>query len=87
MKTRLLKRLRKQANDAYKIVPDTLTEGWYIQYYDHLYNRWKNYHYYFDLDSGIKGLECLRQRTFISLVNELKGKRDYKRRLKQVKYL
>ena len=87
MKTRLLKRLRKQAYDTYKIVPDELAEGWYIQYYDKFYNRWTNYCHYSNLDFCIKRLECLRQWEVESLVNKLKIKRDYKRRLKQVKYL
>ncbi len=87
MKTKLLKRLRKQADDTYKIVPDELAEGWYIQYYDKFYNCWKHCFYCIDLDFCIKRLERIRQMEFVSLFNKLKRKRDYKRRLKQVKYL
>lgn len=91
MKTKLLKKLRKQAHDTYRIAPTWRDNEWVIKYTVTENGRllyWKKTNEYFtDLNKAIKRLEEKREFEFKCLANTLIRDRIYKKRLKQVKDL
>lgn len=90
MKTKLLKRLRKQAHDSYRIMPTRDGREWTIEHAiergSHIY--WQRTDEYFaDLNQAIGYLEKKRAFEFECLANGLIRDRIYQKRLEQVKNL
>ena len=85
MKTKLLKKLRKQAHDTYRIAPTWRDNEWVIERTvteNDVFLYWKRIDEYFnDLNKAIKRLEEKREFEFECLANDLIRNRKYQRRL------
>lgn len=86
MKTRLIKRLRKQVKDNYRLIPTTGRYGWVIERkYDLCDDLYEPYGY-FDIDKldvAIKVLEECRDLDYRVLAEHLIANRKYERERKR----
>lgn len=85
MKAKLLKRLRKQAHDAYRICPEMmLDECYHIE--KQTANGWccLSQHEKLTFERAVLLIEAFRHGRFVTVAEELIAKRRYKERLKKV---
>ena len=90
MKTKLLKRIRKQAHDKFRIAPHYAGDKWCIEAYTnygwhHLVDY--NETAFLTLDKAIEYIAKFRENEFRIIATELLNNRRYNKRLEQVKDL
>lgn len=94
MKTKLLKKLRKQAHDSFRIVPHYVGKGYYIEtkndrdgwmFWHRIYNR--EHTEYLTIQEAIERIAELRKEEFYVIAGEAIRKRQYQEQLQSVKDL
>ena len=94
MKTKLLKRFRKQAHDSFRVVPHYAGKGYYIETkneYDGLmfWHRVDRYEHTerLTIQEAIERIAELREEEFYVIAEKAIHERQYQKRLQQVKDL